>query len=134
MAPLPLDLQLLNGCAALLLLLSFSMLAQRRIVNLVNLLALQGTLLCMATLLVAWRTGQPHLYVSALLTLALKVVVLPVLLHRLIRRLNVYWESEPVINTTGTMLIGLVIVVFSFGLAQPAPRRAARSASRSRWC
>ena len=130
MAPLPLDLQLLNGCAALLLQLSFSMLAQRRIVNLVNLLALQGTLLCMATLLVAWRTGQPHLYVSALLTLALKVVVLPVLLHRLIRRLNVYWESEPVINTTGTMLIGLVIVVFSFGLAQPVSALAS-TATRS---
>ena len=58
MAPLSFDLQLLNGCAALLLLLSFSMLSQRRIVNLVNLLALQGTLLCAATLLVAWRTGQ----------------------------------------------------------------------------
>ena len=119
MAPLSFDLQLLNACAALLLLLSFSMLSQRRIVNLVNLLALQGTLLCAATLLVAWRTGQGHLYLSAGLTLALKVIGLPLLLHRLIRRLNVYWDAEPVINTTGTMLIGLLVVVFSFGLAQP---------------
>ena len=37
----PFDLQLLNACAAILLLLSFAMLAQRRIVALVNLLALQ---------------------------------------------------------------------------------------------
>jgi hydrogenase-4 component E len=119
MAPLPFDLQLLNLCATLLLLLSFSMLSQRRIVNLVNLLALQGALLCAATLLVAWRTGQGHLYLSAGLTLALKVVGLPLLLHRLIRRLNVYWDAEPVLNTSGTMLIGLLVVVFSFGLAQP---------------
>jgi len=119
MAPLPLDLQLLNACAALLLLLAFSMLSQRRIVNLVNLLALQGALLCAATLLVAWRTGDGNLYVSAGLTLALKVVGLPLVLHRLIRRLNVYWDAEPVINTTGAMLIGLLVVVFSFGLAQP---------------
>ncbi len=119
MGPLPFDLQLLNSCAALLLLLSFSMLSQRRIVNLVNLLALQGALLCAATLLVAWRTGQGHLYLSAALTLALKVVGLPLLLHRLIRRLNVYWDAEPVINASGTMLIGLLVVVFSFGLAQP---------------
>ena len=119
MAPLSFDLQLLNSCAALLLLLSFSMLAQRRIVNLVNLLALQGALLCAATLLVAWRTNQGHLYVSAALTFALKVVGLPLLLHRLIRRLNVYWDAEPVINASGTMLIGLLVVVFSFGLAQP---------------
>ena len=119
MAPLSLDLQLLNACAALLLLPSFSMLSQRRIVNLVNLLALQGALLCAATLLVAWRTGQGHLYLSAGLTFALKVIGLPLLLHRLIRRLNVYWDAEPVINTSGTMLIGLLVVVFSFGLAQP---------------
>ena len=119
MGPLSLDLQLLNSCAALLLLLSFSMLSQRRIVSLVNLLALQGALLCAATLLVAWRTGQGHLYLSAGLTLALKVIGLPLLLHRLIRRLNVYWDAEPVINTSGTMLIGLLVVVFSFGLAQP---------------
>ena len=114
-----LDLQLLNSCAALLLLVSFAMLSQRRVVSLVNLLALQGTLLCVATLLLAWRTGQHHLYVSAALTLALKVVGLPWLLHRLIRRLQVYWDTEPLLDVPGTMLVGLVTVVFAFGLAQP---------------
>ena len=114
-----LDLQLLNTCAALLLLVSFAMLSQRRIVSLVNLLALQGTLLCAATLLLAWRTGQHHLYLSAALTLALKVVGLPWLLHRLIRRLEVYWDTEPLIHMPGAMLVGLVTVVFAFGLAQP---------------
>ena len=119
MAGIPFDLQLLNLCAALLLLLSFAMLAQRRIVSLVNLLAVQGALLFVATLLLAWRTGQHHLYVSAGLTLALKVIFLPWLLHRLIRRLQVYWDTEPLLNIPGTMLIGVLVVVFSFGLAQP---------------
>jgi hydrogenase-4 component E len=119
MAGVPLDLQLLNLCAALLLLLSFAMLTQRRIVNLVNLLAVQGTVLFTATLLLAWRTGQPHLYLSAALTLALKALLLPWLLHRLIRRLQVYWDAEPLLNIPGTMLIGVLIVVFAFGLAQP---------------
>lgn len=113
------DLQLLNTCAALLLLLSFAMLSQRRIVSLVSLLALQGAVLCMSTLLLAWRSGQNHLYFSAALTFTLKVIVLPWLLHRLIRRLEVYWDTEPLINAVGTMLIGLLIVVFAFGLAQP---------------
>jgi len=118
-ARIPFDLQLLNLCSALLLLLSFAMLAQRRIVTLVNLLAIQGTLLFAATLLLAWRTGEHHLYLSAALTLALKVVFLPWLLHRLIRRLQVYWDTEPLLNISGTMLVGLVVVVFAFGLAQP---------------
>jgi hydrogenase-4 component E len=113
------DLQILNVLASCLLLLSFSMLAQRRIVTLVNMLATQGVLLCMATLLLAWRTGEGHLYLSAALTLALKVIGLPWLLHRLIGRLGVYWDTESLINPSGTMLIGLAVVIFSFGLAQP---------------
>src|SRR5688572_1043243 len=115
----PIDMQLLNACAALLLLLSFAMLSQRRVVNLVNLLAMQGTLLCIATVLLAWRTGNSHLYLSAALTLGLKVLLLPWLLLRLIRRLQVYWDTEPMLNIVGTMLVGLLIVVFAFGLAQP---------------
>jgi hydrogenase-4 component E len=119
MAPLSWDLQLLNVCAALLLLLAFAMLSQRRIVTLVDLLALQGAVLCVATALVAWRTGKSHLYLSALLTLGLKVLFLPWLLRRLIRRLDVYWDTEPMANIGGTMLLGLLIVIFAFGLAQP---------------
>ena len=47
------------------------------------------------------------------------MIFLPWLLHRLIRRLGVYWDSEPLLNISGTMLLGLLIVVFAFGLAQP---------------
>jgi len=119
MAGVPFALQVLNVCAALLLLLSFAMLSQRRVVTMVNLLAAQGVLLCVATLMLAWRTGDNHLYYSAGLTLALKVIFLPWLLHRLIRRLDVYWDTEPVINASGTMILALLIVVFAFGLAQP---------------
>jgi hydrogenase-4 component E len=115
----PFDLQILNALAALLLLVSFAMLSQRRVVTLVNLLALQGALLCAATLVIAWRTGKSHLYLSAALTLGLKVVFLPWLLHRLIRRLEVYWDTESSLNVASTMLVGVVVVVFAFGLAQP---------------
>jgi hydrogenase-4 component E len=130
MNTLSLDLQVLNALAALLLLLSFAMLAQRRIVALVNLLAVQGALLGAATLLLAARTHETHLYVSAALTLALKVMVLPRLLHRLIRRLGVYWDTEPLLNIPGTMLVGLVVVVFAFGVAQPVAALAS-TATRS---
>jgi hydrogenase-4 component E len=119
MTGVPFSLQILNALAALLLLVSFAMLSQRRVVTLVNLLALQGALLCAATLVIALRTGQSHLYLSAALTLALKVLFLPWLLHRLIRRLDVYWDTETSLNVASTMLVGVVVVVFAFGLAQP---------------
>ena len=131
MSHLSLDLQLLNAFAALLLLLSFAILSQRRVVTMVNLLALQGVLLGLATLLLAWRTGNNHLYVSATITLALKAIFLPWLLHRLIRRLGVYWDSEPLLNISATMLVGLLIVIFAFGLAQPIAALATTSTRSS---
>jgi len=68
---------------------------------------------------VAYGTRQPHLYASAALTLVLKVIALPLILHRLIRRLDVRWEFEQLINIPATMLIGIVLVVFAFNLAVP---------------
>lgn len=131
MNTLSFDMQLLNTFAALLLLSSFAMLSQRRVVTMVNLLALQGILLGLATLLLAWRTGQSHLYISGAMTLALKAIFLPWLLHRLIRRLGVYWDSEPLLNIAGTMLVGLLVVIFAFGLAQPIAALATTSTRSS---
>ena len=116
---LPFHAQLINLCAALLLLIAFSMLTQRRILSLINLFALQGLVLVVSTCVVAWSTHQPHLYYSALLTLVLKVVLLPLILHRLIKALNVRWDVETLINIPATMLIGIALVIFAFNLATP---------------
>ena len=111
--------QLINLLASVMLLLAFAMLAQRRIISLINLFAAQGFTLFLSTALVASLTGQTHLYGSALLTLALKVIALPWILHRLIRRLNVKWDVETLINIPTTMLIGIVLVILAFNLALP---------------
>jgi hydrogenase-4 component E len=68
---------------------------------------------------VAWSTNQAHLYESAALTFVLKVLVLPWILHRLIRRLNVKWDVETLINIPTTMLVGIVLVILAFNLALP---------------
>jgi hydrogenase-4 component E len=111
--------QVVNLFAAALLLIAFAMLSQRRIVTLINLFAWQGLALVGSTVTVAWATGQRHLYYSAGITFALKVVVLPWILHRLIRRLNVKWDVETLINIPTMMLVGIVLVVFAFNLALP---------------
>ena len=119
MAAVPFYAQLINLFAAILLLLAFAMLTQRRVLSLVNLFAAQGLALALSTAVVAYGTHQTHLYGSAALTLLLKVMLLPWLLHRLIRRLDVKWDVEGLINLPTTMLIGIVLVVFAFNLAYP---------------
>ncbi|OGT08922.1 MAG: formate hydrogenlyase [Gallionellales bacterium RIFCSPHIGHO2_02_FULL_57_16] len=110
---------LINLFAALLLLIAFAMLSQRRILSLINLFALQGLVLSASTAVVAYSSNQHHLYYSAALTLALKVIILPWILHRLIRKLNVKWDIEMLFNIPTTMLVGIVLVVFAFNLAAP---------------
>jgi hydrogenase-4 component E len=119
MSAAPLWAQLINLLAAVLLLLAFAMLAQRRVLTLVDLFAAQGFALACSTGIVAFATHQPHLYWSAGLTLALKVGLLPWLLLRMIRQLDVQWDVEGLINIPATMLIGIVLVVFAFNLAFP---------------
>ena len=116
---IPFHAQLINLFAALLLLLAFAMLTQRRILSLINLFAAQGFVLVLSTLVVAYSTHQSHLYYSAMLTLVLKVLLLPWIMHRLIRALNVRWDVETLINMPATMLIGIVLVIFAFNLATP---------------
>jgi hydrogenase-4 component E len=111
--------QLINLFAAVLLLLSFALLAQRRVLSLIHLFTFQGLTLVVSTTMMAYFTGQPHLYYSAALTFALKVLVIPWLLHRLIKRLNVRWDVESLLNIPTTMLLGIVLVIFAFNLAAP---------------
>jgi len=123
--------QLINLLAAVILMLSFAMISQRRIASLINLFAMQGAALVAASVLLGYLAGNPDLYVSAGLTLALKVILIPWLLYRVIRRLNVRWDVEPLINVPTMMIVGIILVIFSFSLALPISRLSASIAAGS---
>ena len=124
MNAVPFSSQIINLCAALLLLIAFAMLTQRRILSLINLFAAQGLVLAVSTMVVAYSTHQTHLYLSAAITFTLKVLLLPWSLHWLIRKLNVRWDVETLINIPTTMLIGIGLAIFAFALATPISQMA----------
>jgi hydrogenase-4 component E len=84
--------QFVNLLGALLLILAFAMISQRRILSLIRLFTAQGATLALATAVVGYATNQPHLYLSATVTLLLKALLIPWLLHRVIDRLNIRWD------------------------------------------
>lgn len=105
--------------AAFVLFTSFVMLAQARIVPLIRIFAWQGALLAVTTALVAHVTQHPHLYISAGLTLALKALLIPWILHRLAVRLNIHRDIEALRYPSLTLLAGAALVVFSYYVALP---------------
>ncbi len=114
--------QLVNSLAALMLLVSFALLAQHRMLSVLNWFAAQGVLLAVTAAVVAFGSGNHELYVSAVMTFLLKGLLLPWLLWRVIKRLHVHREVEPLMNMPLTMLIALVVTLFSFHIIQPIER------------
>lgn len=121
--------QFVNLLGAVLLMLAFAMISQRRILSLIHLFTMQGATLALATAVVGYVTDQPHLYLSALMTVILKVLLIPYLLHRVIDRLKIRWDVETLINIPTTMLIGIGIVIFAFDLARPISQLSSALAS-----
>lgn len=111
--------QAIHFFAALLLLLNFGMLTQRRMLGLIRLLVLQGFVLSIDIALVAYLTAQRELYITVALTFFLKVWLIPFILHRLLIRLGVRSKVELILNLPTTLLIGLALVIFAFNLSVP---------------
>jgi hydrogenase-4 component E len=111
--------QINSFLAALILLTAFGMLVQRRMYGLIHLFAWQGLFLSISTAIVGFVAGKHHLYISSLLTLSLKVILLPYILHVLMQKLKIQKEVETVVNVPMTMLIGIALVIFSYHLMAP---------------
>ncbi len=116
---MPFSLQVIHLLSALMLLLAFAMLTERRVLQLTRLYALQGLLLCLMSALIAHDVHQTELYGSALLTLFTKVLLIPHLLKRLMLKLRVRWDTEMLVNIPTTLLMGLGLVIIAFYLARP---------------
>ncbi|MCO6411879.1 MAG: formate hydrogenlyase [Thiogranum sp.] len=105
--------------AALVLFTSFALLAQQRMLASIHVFAWQGALVAGATALIAAVYDQPHLYFSAALTMALKALFMPWMLHRLVNRLGIQHHVETVVRPSLILLAAAALVVFSYYVALP---------------
>jgi hydrogenase-4 component E len=96
-----------------LVLVSFLMLYQDRLSALLNTYALHALVLALSVAWQAFIQDAPHLYVTAAIALAFKAVVIPVTLHRIVRRLGIHREIETVVGIGLTMLAGMALVALA---------------------
>lgn len=115
---LPYDLAHLLAGAVLLL--SFVLLYQRRIGAVINAFATQGTLLALAA---AWQghvQGAPGLYLTALLALVAKGVLIPLALHAIVRRLDLHRTVETALGIGPSLVAGVALVALSILVVLPS--------------
>jgi hydrogenase-4 component E len=99
-----------------MVLVSFMLLYQGRMHGLLNVFALHALVLALS---VAWEAliqDAPHLFITAAIALIVKAIIIPLALHRIVRRLNIHRSVETVVGIGPTMLAGMGLVALSTAL------------------
>ena len=107
-----------------LVLLSFTLLYQDRMSGLINVFALHALVVSFAVAWQAYIQQAPHLYITAAIALGIKALVIPLALHRIIRRLGIHRTIEPVVSIGQTMLAGIGLVALAILVMRPVTAEA----------
>ena len=108
---------IIDDLGALLLFTMILIVAASQISRAIYAVAAQSLLIAIAAAVLATSTGNVDLWVIAGITLAVKATLLPWVLHRVVQRMNVRREVDPVIPIAATLALAVVIVVMSFHLS-----------------
>jgi len=107
----------IDDLGALLLFTMILIVAATQVYRAIYAVAAQSLLIAVAGAVLAAATGNTDLWVIAGVTLAVKAVALPWVLHRVVQRMNVRREVEPVIPVAATLALTVAVVVLSFQLS-----------------
>lgn len=110
----PLAASLFSLAAIASLLLAFVILGSRWLTDYLIAFAAESWLIAGLSAAVAYYGGYPELYVIALLTALFRGVVLPYLLLRVIKHLNVDREVHERLSPSACMVTGALLVLFAF--------------------
>ena len=108
---------IIDDLGALLLFTMILILAASQIYRAIYAVAAQSLLIAIAGGVLAAATGNADLWLIAGITLAVKAVALPWVLHWVVRRMNVRREVEPVFPVGATLALAVLVIVMSFHLS-----------------
>jgi hydrogenase-4 component E len=111
--------QVITLLAALMLVLQLLLVVQQMLLTNIRIFALQSLMLAAIAIVVAYYYNATHVYIVAVLTIIGKVIFLPWLLNRLVRRINIEQEIEPLFNAPTSMLICGGLTLLGYLVARP---------------
>lgn len=106
--------------AGMLLLVSFLMLYQDRLSALINRYALQAMVLSASVAWQAYTQQAAHLYVTAAIALVFKALIIPLSLHKIVKKLRVHRTIEIIGGLRITMALGVFLTALSLVVMLPA--------------
>ena len=109
----------IDVCAILMLLISVMTVASTRMRRIVQLFAYHSLVLGVLAGVVAYHTGNSHIYIICALTIVLKAYAIPKFLNYTMDRINVEKEISAGIGIPGSLLICSALVLVSYLVAEP---------------
>ncbi len=113
----PLASSLFSLLAIACLLLAFVMLGSRWLKNYLYAFAAESWLIAVLSASVGYYGGYPELYLIAILTLLFRGMLLPYLVWRIIRRLEVDREIRVILQPSMSLVVGAFFVMFVLALS-----------------
>ena len=101
-------------CAAGMLVTAYLMVGQKALFVAIRLYGLQSILLGVVALTMGFADHRFHLFAGAALTIALKGLLIPWFLMRVIDRIGIHREIEPLVNVPSSLLICLGLTVIGY--------------------
>jgi len=97
-----------------ILITAVSMNAVRRLESCVRAYILNSWFLSILIFFVAVKTGNPHLYVAASLTLATKGILMPIFLSKMVRQIKATHFVEPYLSNSLSLTIAGILVAIVY--------------------
>jgi hydrogenase-4 component E len=108
---------LIDDLGAMLLFTMLLILASGQLFRAIYAVAAQSVFLGVSGAILGAATGNADLWIIAGITILIKAIVLPWLLIRVVKRIGIHREIEPVIPINITLVLAAAIVVLSFWLS-----------------
>jgi len=113
---------LLILCAAGMLVSAFLMVGQRALFTTIRLYGIQSLFLGVVAAVIALSENRHELLVTAVITVALKAILIPWYLMRIIDRIGIHREIEPFLNVPASLMVCLGLTVVGYRVSTGFPQ------------
>lgn len=108
-------------CAAGMLVTAYLLVGQRALFTAIRVYAVQSMLLAAIATATALSEARQHLLVTAAITAVLKGGLIPYFLMRVVDRIGIHREIEPLLNVPASLLIALGLTAVSYRVSTGFP-------------
>jgi len=104
--------------AALVLVLQIMMVTQRWLITSIRTFAMQSFLLACIAATIAYYNNAPHIYIAAVFMLLVKVILLPVMFERLVAKVDIRREIDPLVNAPISVIVAGLLTLLAYVVAE----------------